>query len=98
MGQRISVYFTDEALGILDKLVEEHPLRLGFKASRSGLLSDLLVQQGEVYLERLRLVGEAIKKFSATAPEAKRKPINIEEYERVSSLEEYAEKLGVGDE
>lgn len=98
MGQRISIYLSDEALEILDGLVKQLPLTIGFQANRSGVISDLLVQQGAQYLARLQAIREAIRRNLHPASQAEHKPIDPAEYERFGSMEEYAKKLGVGDE
>lgn len=98
MGQKLNVYLSDAAIEVLDDLVTQRKELWSASSNRSNTLSDLLLQQGQVYVKSLELVREAIIKYSSTPPGAERKPINIEEYEQFDTPKGYAEKLGVADE
>lgn len=62
MGHKITIYLNDNALKILDNLVQEIPKTLGFSANRSSAVADLLRQQGDAYLAQLQAVKEAISR------------------------------------
>lgn len=92
MGQKISVYLSDDSITLLDKLVGARTPVYGLQASRSGTLDDLIRQHGQQYLETLQGLRAIVEKYTAGKFAPERKPINPNEFETFDSLEEYAAK------
>lgn len=98
MGRKVSVWLSDEALSILDTVIKEKKMTNSGRANVSNTLDGLVRTYGKDYVQLLRHIQQAVRRYTTGKFAPQRKPINIEEYETFKSMEGYAEKLGVSDE